>query len=117
MRNVNGINFASQIPENEKLVPTISQNQLLARFIYDPKNGRFSRLVRVEEPDILSAFSGEVLEDGYSYISVAGGKYRADALAYLYMTGKMPSGDLVHINGDKSDDSWVNLGEKGFFEA
>jgi hypothetical protein len=45
----------------------------------------------------------------YRYITIDGECYRADHLAWLYMTGTWPPGEIEHIDGDNSNDRWANL--------
>lgn len=58
------------------------------------------------------------LVDGYNVISKntlrTAGIYssediRVDRLAWFVQTGKWPEKEVIHINGDKADDRWVNL--------
>jgi len=37
--------------------------------------------------------------------------YRANRLAWLYITGKWPKLEISYVNGDPSDNRWVNLRE------
>jgi hypothetical protein len=46
---------------------------------------------------------------GYLDIRVDGVYCRAHRLAFLYMTGAFPPGDVDHINGNPSDNRWANL--------
>ena len=48
-------------------------------------------------------------DDGYRYVEIDGVRYRADELAFLFVTGKWPEGEIEHINGDRSDNRWENL--------
>ncbi len=46
---------------------------------------------------------------GYIRISIEYKEYRAHRLAWLYMTGAMPTGIIDHKNHNKSDNRWSNL--------
>lgn len=46
---------------------------------------------------------------GYNNIKVKGRLYIASRLAYFWVNGEWPAGDMDHINGVKADDRWVNL--------
>ena len=48
---------------------------------------------------------------GYILISVDGRQYQAHRLAFLWMTGRLPSQMIDHINGDGKDNRWTNLRE------
>lgn len=48
---------------------------------------------------------------GYRDICIDGTLYRAHRLAFLYMTGKWPIGDIDHIDRQKSNNAWSNLRE------
>lgn len=46
---------------------------------------------------------------GYILIKVKGRAYRAHRLAFLYMTGEWPKGQVDHDNNIKHDNRWLNL--------
>ena len=46
---------------------------------------------------------------GYRQIYIDGKCYRANRLAWLYMTGKWPKLDIGYINHKTSDNRWANL--------
>jgi len=45
----------------------------------------------------------------YVEIRVLGTKYKAHRLAWFYVTGRWPSGEIDHWNGEKHDNRWSNL--------
>lgn len=54
---------------------------------------------------------GFITPHGYHVIGIAWGQWRANRLAFLYMTGKLPPDDMDvdHINLVKTDNRWCNL--------
>lgn len=91
----------------------IDQAKLRRILNYDPDTGIFTRRVKrnnrtkVGEPAGYIKSSTEKLS--YREIEIDGVAYMAHRLAFLYMTGVMPSGFVDHINGDGLDNSWGNL--------
>jgi len=79
----------------------LSQSQLQELFEYDPETGIFIN-IKTGLP-ILTMNSGRIR------IFINGDKYYAAQLAWLYMTGQWPKDQIDHVNGDRSDDRWVNL--------
>jgi hypothetical protein len=76
---------------------------------YDPETGVFT-WVAMSRPGVrVGDRCGRVSRLGYREIGVEYGLRRANRLAWLYMTGEWPSGDVDHINRDKLDDRWCNL--------
>jgi hypothetical protein len=63
-------------------------------------NGRRANLV-----------AGRIDFYGYRNIGIEGRPYKAHRLAWFYVTGAWPKGELDHINGDKGDNRWANLRE------
>lgn len=77
---------------------------------FKPKTGEFrwkvSNSNRVRAGDI----AGSVCRlTGYRLIGVHGVLYRANRLAWFWMTGEWPNGQVDHANGHRADDSWRNL--------
>jgi hypothetical protein len=46
---------------------------------------------------------------GYWHIRISRRLYMVHRLAWLYVTGEWPMGHIDHINGDRSDNRFVNL--------
>ena len=88
--------------------PNITQDRLKQLLHYNPDTGKFTRLTKWgsqqigDEPGCKSKF-------GYRYIGVDGKGYPAHRLAWLYMYGEIPNGDIDHINRDPTDDRISNL--------
>lgn len=87
----------------------ITQAQLKSLFHYDPMTGLFMRTDRVANCVHLGDFAGATDTYGYRQIKIKGRSYLAHRLAWLYMTGEMPSDEIDHINADRRDNRWSNL--------
>ena len=75
---------------------------------YDPDTGKFywakaRRKIRVGQE------AGSPHNKGYITIKFEGTAHLAHRLAFYFMNGEMPSLDVDHINGDRSDNRWSNL--------
>lgn len=82
---------------------------------YEPDTGQFIWLVRKNSRGGTVA-PGKVAgtpKDGYVQIKIEGQQWRAHRLAWLLMTGSLPDKgrEIDHVNGDRSDNRWVNLRE------
>lgn len=54
-------------------------------------------------------FAGGNTKDGYRIISIKGRKYLSHRLAWLWMHGSWPEGQIDHINHDRLDNRIENL--------
>jgi hypothetical protein len=75
---------------------------------YCPETGLFTWLRKISQ-NAKGSVAGTTTYQGYVAIAIAGKKYLAHRLAWLYMTGEMPSDLLDHINGIKNDNRIANL--------
>lgn len=78
---------------------------------YDPWTGVFTwkrpTSNRVKVGSVANTRDGK----GYIVIGVDGHHHRAHRLAFLYMTGRPPEGDIDHANRKRTDNKWANLRE------
>jgi hypothetical protein len=77
---------------------------------YDPGTGWFTWLVNRGAAK-KGARAGHRRADGYRLIGVDGVLYLEHRLAFVYMTGREPDGEVDHANRDPADNRWCNLRE------
>lgn len=87
---------------------TITQQQLMDDFFYDPESGQFSRLKHSARWPA-GTVVGCACPRGYVIIFIKKKCYRAHTLAWLYVNGSFPSSQIDHINGNKGDNRICNL--------
>ena len=79
---------------------------------YDPKTGLFHwRIDRGGRKARIGALAGSFDATGYIQIMIDGKNYKAHRLAWLYVTGNWPIGDIDHLNGERANNRWSNLRE------
>lgn len=87
----------------------ITQSQLKDNFHYRNDIGRFVWKVAkgwVKPGRIAGTVNGD---NGYRYIKLNGVHYLEHRMVWLYVHGRLPEGEIDHINGDKKDNRIVNL--------
>lgn len=100
-----------KLPTNGRSVPPAHEvlSALREYAVYWPEAGHFIRrrttAVNAKAGEICGAFSGS----GYRYIRFGALAFKANRLAWLWMTGEWPPGLVDHRNGDRGDDRWSNL--------
>ena len=88
----------------------ITQKQLKEWIEYNPKTGDFKAIKNSRNNTRRAGdLCGSCNPRGYLEITVLSRGYFAHRLAFLYMTGSLPNGDVDHINHIKNDNRWANL--------
>lgn len=92
----------------------ITQKELKLFLEYSSKNGEFRWKVSPRKRFVLSdkQIAGCISKAiGYCLIGINGKRYYAHRLAWPYMTGKWPTSQIDHVNGNKTDNRFCNLRE------
>lgn len=87
---------------------TITQDNLKSILHYNPETGVFTRLKNSRRSDLLNKPAGSI-NKGYVMIKINRVRYSAHRLAWLYMTGALPSSHVDHINHVRNDNRFTNL--------
>jgi len=91
---------------------TLTHERLLERLHYNPITGIF--MWREPLNNRIKAgnkLAGTIKPSGHWRITIDGKFYYAHRLAWFYMTGRWPDGEIDHINSNPTDNSFVNLRE------
>ena len=78
-------------------------------FHYDETTGIFTRKHSRNNAHPIGGIAGTVQQRGYIDITVDYRHYKAHRLAWLYVYGEWPNGEIDHINFIKTDNRIVNL--------
>jgi hypothetical protein len=78
---------------------------------YDPQTGLFTRVATVNgrSPWFIGRIVGVANSRGYLQARVYGRSYLLSRLAWLYMMGRHPEGEIDHIDRNPKNNTWVNL--------
>lgn len=87
----------------------LTAERLRTELSYDPETGKFMWLGMRRNTAASNRTAGSLRSDGYIDIHVAGRRYRAHRLAWLYVHGRWPDNNLDHIDGDPSNNRISNL--------
>jgi hypothetical protein len=75
---------------------------------YDPDTGVFRWRVAKGSRACIGDVAGAI-HNRYQTINIDGRRYFSHRLAWLYMTGAWPVGQIDHANMDRGDNRWFNL--------
>lgn len=92
----------------------ISQEEVKRALDYDPATGVFHHRLRADRDRswnmrFANEVAAPVLGNGYCYLVMGPKRRLAHRVAWLWMTGEWPAGQIDHINGDRTDNRWANL--------
>lgn len=89
----------------------LTQERIRQVLDYNPETGVFTWKVVASNRRPVGSVAGTSNWKGYTIITVDKVRVPAHRLAFLYMMGEMPKGQVDHKNGVKGDNSWGNLRE------
>ena len=87
----------------------VTQESLKDIFSYNPDDGLFTRAKKTSASVFIGDIASCVNCNGYMVIRIEGVNYQAHRLAWLYMYGEWPDGQIDHINHDRTDNRLINL--------
>lgn len=89
----------------------ITQEELKRLLHYNPETGFFTWLVTNTNKVKVGSVAGTRNPEAYCQITVAGGRYLAHRLVWLYVHGRWPTEMLDHKNLNRQDNRLENLRE------
>ena len=88
----------------------LSQEEIMKVLHYDQHSGVFTWIAKSSTKTIVGSTAGHTHHlHRRVVITINGFKYLAHRLAWLYMTGEWPKNVIDHIDGDSTNNKWVNL--------
>ncbi|MFZ4072102.1 MAG: HNH endonuclease signature motif containing protein [Caulobacterales bacterium] len=88
---------------------TLTAAELREILTYDPETGVFTRRIQTCNNHKVGDVCNTVANNGYVLIGVKSKRWYAHRLAWLYVHGTWPDGQIDHINGVRTDNRISNL--------
>lgn len=89
---------------------TLTAERARELFHYDPETGVFTRRITTGNRGKAGSVVGSLSEQvGYLTVKIAGKSVYLHRLAVFYTTGKWPSHEVDHIDGNRVNNKWTNL--------
>ena len=98
----------SSVAQERRKQLSLTQERLKEVLEYFPTTGRFRWRVR-QGPWGPGREAGTLCPSGYVSIQIDGVRHSSHRLAWLYVHGEHPTGDIDHDNGNPADNRIVNL--------
>jgi hypothetical protein len=95
---------------------TLTAERLREILHYDPETGVFTNKVKRNRRTVIGTVAGSVYTKGYRGVIIQRVRYRENRLAWLYVYGVWPVGQVDHINHDRADNRIANLRDVSAFE-
>lgn len=89
----------------------LTRDRLAEVLTYDKDTGYFTRNYGSGGKAKGSVAGSTASHYGYVHICIDRKMYKAHRLAFLWMTGDFPVGEVDHLDGDRANNSWGNLRE------
>lgn len=88
----------------------LTQQELKELVYYDMETGCFTWL-KSRGNTAAGSSAGHHFKGGYVRLSLYRKFYMAHRVAWFYVTGSWPTGEIDHIDGDEANNAWGNLRE------
>lgn len=95
--------------QTRPLKQPLTQQRVRELLNYDPETGEFTNRITRSSRAQAGATVGSLAVNGYVTIRIDHALHYAHRLAWLYMTGEWPTGDIDHRDGQRANNRWKNL--------